>query len=188
MLLQKTLSLSERVHLQFRAESYNLFNRVQLGQPGNLTSDPGTFGQSTSVLKGRVPTREPQQLAEKSIVENAIAGANRGFTVLERVPCNSDARLKVVPVVVVQRRQAAFLLPSDREGERCLPAGVDKQRRKQVVHFVGDAVKLVAQPVVQSEVGQDFERVLRECIEVLLAEPPEIISGTIAALTKGYFG
>jgi hypothetical protein len=51
MLLQKTLSLSERVNLQFRTESYNLFNRVQFGQPGNLTSNPGTFGQSTSEVK-----------------------------------------------------------------------------------------------------------------------------------------
>ena len=51
MLLQKTLNLSERVNLQFRTESYNLFNRVQFGQPGNLTSNPGTFGQSTSEKK-----------------------------------------------------------------------------------------------------------------------------------------
>jgi len=51
MVLQKTLSLSERVNVQFRAESYNLFNRVQFGQPGNLTFDPGTFGQSTSEVK-----------------------------------------------------------------------------------------------------------------------------------------
>ena len=51
MVLQKTLSLSERFHLQFRAESYNLFNRVQFGQPGNLTSNPGTFGQSTSEVR-----------------------------------------------------------------------------------------------------------------------------------------
>jgi hypothetical protein len=51
MLLQKTLSFSERVKMQFRAESYNLFNRVHFGQPGNLTSNPGTFGQSTSEVK-----------------------------------------------------------------------------------------------------------------------------------------
>jgi hypothetical protein len=50
-LLQKTLNLSERVNLQFRTESYNLFNRVQFGQPGNLTSNPGTFGESTSEEK-----------------------------------------------------------------------------------------------------------------------------------------
>ena len=47
MVLQRTLSFSERVNLQFRAESYNVFNRAQFGQPGNLTSNPGTFGQST---------------------------------------------------------------------------------------------------------------------------------------------
>jgi hypothetical protein len=51
MVLQKTLSLSERVNLRFRAESYNLFNRVQFGQPGNLTFDPDTFGQSTSEVR-----------------------------------------------------------------------------------------------------------------------------------------
>lgn len=51
MVLQRTLSLSERVNLQFRAESYNLFNRAQFGQPGNATSNPGTFGQSTSEVR-----------------------------------------------------------------------------------------------------------------------------------------
>jgi hypothetical protein len=51
MLLQRTVSLTERVNLQFRAESYNVFNRVQFAQPGNLTFNPGTFGQSTSEAK-----------------------------------------------------------------------------------------------------------------------------------------
>ena len=51
MVLQKTLSLSERVHLQFRTESYNLFNRAQFGQPGNLPYNPGTFGQSTTEVR-----------------------------------------------------------------------------------------------------------------------------------------
>jgi hypothetical protein len=51
VVLQKTLSLSERVNLQFRAESYNVFNRAQFGQPGNLISDSGTFGQSTSEVR-----------------------------------------------------------------------------------------------------------------------------------------
>jgi len=51
MVLQKTLSLSERVNLQFRAESYNVFNRAQFSQPGTLISDQGTFGQSTSEVK-----------------------------------------------------------------------------------------------------------------------------------------
>jgi len=49
--LQKTLSLSDRARLQFRCETYNLFNRVQFGQPGNLTSNPGTFGQSSTEVR-----------------------------------------------------------------------------------------------------------------------------------------
>lgn len=51
MLLQKTSRLTERVNLQLRAESYNLFNRVPFSQPGNLTFDPGTFGQSSSEVR-----------------------------------------------------------------------------------------------------------------------------------------
>ncbi len=51
MVLEKALSLSERVSLKFRAETYNMFNRVQFGQPGSLTSNPGTFGQSTSEVR-----------------------------------------------------------------------------------------------------------------------------------------
>ena len=45
--LQKNTHISERMNVEFRLEFYNLFNRVQFNQPGNLTSDPGTFGQST---------------------------------------------------------------------------------------------------------------------------------------------
>jgi Carboxypeptidase regulatory-like domain/TonB dependent receptor-like, beta-barrel len=51
VLLQKTLTLSERANLEFRWETYNLFNRVQFAQPGNLTSNPGTFGQSTAEVR-----------------------------------------------------------------------------------------------------------------------------------------
>jgi hypothetical protein len=62
MLLQKTSRLSERVNLQLRAESYNLFNRTPFGQPGNLTSDPGTFGQSTSEVRQADLTTGARQL------------------------------------------------------------------------------------------------------------------------------
>jgi carboxypeptidase family protein/TonB-dependent receptor-like protein len=49
--LRKTINLSERTNLQFRWETYNLFNRVQFAQPGNLISNPGTFGQSTAEVR-----------------------------------------------------------------------------------------------------------------------------------------
>ena len=41
------VSISERARVEFRVEAYDLFNRVPFNQPGNLTSDPGAFGQST---------------------------------------------------------------------------------------------------------------------------------------------
>jgi len=51
VVLQKTVNFSERATLQFRCETYNVFNRVQFSQPGNLTSNPGTFGQSTAEVR-----------------------------------------------------------------------------------------------------------------------------------------
>lgn len=62
MVLQKTLSLTERVHLQFRTESYNVFNRVQFDQPGNLIYNPKTFGQSTSDARGPDITTGARQI------------------------------------------------------------------------------------------------------------------------------
>jgi len=47
----KVLSLSDRTKLQFRWETYNLFNRVQFAQPVNQTFNPGTFGQSTAEVR-----------------------------------------------------------------------------------------------------------------------------------------
>jgi hypothetical protein len=46
--LMKDQSLSDRVRLQLRFEFYNLFNRVQFGQPDNAIADVGTFGTSSS--------------------------------------------------------------------------------------------------------------------------------------------
>lgn len=62
VVLQKVTKLSERGSLEFRTEAYNLFNRVQFGQPGNLTSDPGTFGQSTSEVRRADETSGARQI------------------------------------------------------------------------------------------------------------------------------
>ncbi len=51
VVLQKSAHISERMGVEFRTELYNLFNRVQFNQPGNFTSDPGTFGQSTGDVR-----------------------------------------------------------------------------------------------------------------------------------------
>jgi len=46
--LIKAQGISDRVKLQLRFEFYNLFNRVQFGQPDNAIADTGTFGTSSS--------------------------------------------------------------------------------------------------------------------------------------------
>jgi hypothetical protein len=53
ILIAKNTQITERFKLEFRTEIFNAFNRAQFGTPGELFSDPGTFGQSTSQV-GRV--------------------------------------------------------------------------------------------------------------------------------------
>jgi hypothetical protein len=49
----KNFTLTERIHLQFRFETFNLTNRVNFGNPDSNFDDPvGTFGRITS-LAGR---------------------------------------------------------------------------------------------------------------------------------------
>ena len=51
--LLKNTRITERVSLQFRAEVYNIFNRIQFAQPGtsgDTLASPGTFGQSLATL------------------------------------------------------------------------------------------------------------------------------------------
>jgi hypothetical protein len=52
--LMKNTKLGERMHAQFRAEFFDLFNHANLGQPGNVVGSP-SFGRITST---RFPTGE----------------------------------------------------------------------------------------------------------------------------------
>jgi hypothetical protein len=48
MSLQKETGITERLKVQLRFEFYNLFNRVQFGQPDNLIADTQSFGLSST--------------------------------------------------------------------------------------------------------------------------------------------
>jgi hypothetical protein len=50
--LFKRTAISERFNLEFRAEAFNLFNRVQFGPPNTIatTAANNTFGQITTQL------------------------------------------------------------------------------------------------------------------------------------------
>ena len=51
--LLKNIKVTERINVQFRAEVYNVFNRIQFDQlnsSANTLASPGTFGQSLNTL------------------------------------------------------------------------------------------------------------------------------------------
>lgn len=60
--LAKTISLTERVGLQFRAEAFNVFNRAQYGAPQANLSSPLSFGViTTPVNQGATGSGTPRQ-------------------------------------------------------------------------------------------------------------------------------
>ncbi len=60
--LSKDTSLGEHLKLESRFEVYNVFNRIQFDQPGNLVTDPGTFGTSTATLSQSDGTTSARQI------------------------------------------------------------------------------------------------------------------------------
>lgn len=62
--LGKHISFSERVHLQFRAEVFNIFNHPQYAAPqADFSSGPGIFGSIISTVNtGPVGTGTPRQM------------------------------------------------------------------------------------------------------------------------------
>ena len=52
--LMKDTVVAEKIHLQFRAELFNVFNHPNFGQPGNVVGTPD-FGRITNT---RFPTGE----------------------------------------------------------------------------------------------------------------------------------
>jgi hypothetical protein len=63
--LLKNTKVTERMNLQFRAEAYNVFNRILFANPGtasNTLSSPGTFGQSLATLTQPDGTTSARQI------------------------------------------------------------------------------------------------------------------------------
>src|SRR6266566_7936915 len=117
-------------------------------------------------------------------MKNAITCADCRLAIVEGVPDYSHARLKVVPVIAVERRQALFFLPGDPKGEWRGPAGIGKKSGKQVVHFVRNAVELITETVVQSQIRKNFERVLHKGRKIFLAKASQIIRRAVAVLVE----
>jgi hypothetical protein len=63
--LLKNTRITERINLQFRAEVFNIFNRIQFDQPGasgDTLSSPGTFGLSENTLTQPDGTTSARQI------------------------------------------------------------------------------------------------------------------------------
>lgn len=60
--LNRSIQITERLNLQFRAEGFNLFNRAQYGSPLAKISAPSTFGRiATLINNGPTGSGTPRQ-------------------------------------------------------------------------------------------------------------------------------
>jgi hypothetical protein len=62
MALQRRIAIIGTWNLEFRAEAFNLFNRVNLGQPGSSVTSPTTFGRITGPLNSGYGTGTARQM------------------------------------------------------------------------------------------------------------------------------
>jgi len=60
--LQKTTRLAERKTIVFRAETFNISNRTQAGNPGTTLTSPASFGIITSGLNRTIGTGTSRQV------------------------------------------------------------------------------------------------------------------------------
>jgi hypothetical protein len=60
--LQKSVRITEGHKLAFRAEFFNVFNRVHLGTPASNISSPGTFGRITSPMNRTIGVGTARQI------------------------------------------------------------------------------------------------------------------------------
>jgi hypothetical protein len=60
--LQKVTQVVEQKEIVFRVEAFNIFNRVQAGNPGTTLTSPATFGIVTSGLNRTIGTGTARQL------------------------------------------------------------------------------------------------------------------------------
>src|SRR5712692_6865909 len=141
-------------------------------------------GGKKDLLERRITARKSEQLAEHPVVEDAVARADRRLAPFKGIPRESDARLEVMPVVVVKRRQPLVFLSGNHESERSRLTRIREEGRKQIVHFIGNTVELIAQAIAQGEVWKNLVGVLHEGAELGLAEAAGIIGRVLAALVK----
>ena len=60
--LQKRFTLGGPRSVEFRAEAFNAFNRVNLGAPGTTLTNPTTFGRITGPLNNQYGTGTARQM------------------------------------------------------------------------------------------------------------------------------
>src|SRR5580704_15714582 len=96
--------------------------------------------------KRRIATRVAKQVAEDSVMEDAVADSDGGAAVLEGIPRETDARLEIIVLIVVERVAGAWA--DDGKGEGTGPAGIGEEIGDVVVHFEGDAEIFITEAVV----------------------------------------
>ena len=116
-------------------------------------------------------------------MEDAIANTNGCFSILKWIPCQADARLEIVELVVVEIFPGAGA--NNRKGERVRNrTRIGEKLREIIVHLEGHAEVFPPQAVGGGEIRQNFPSVLNEQAPLAIAESALVRRDAGPALLK----
>ena len=120
-----------------------------------------------------------EQVAESTVVEDAIAQPDRGFAVAEGIPSQAKPRLEFVGVA--GEYLAAGIASGGLERDRCRIPGVLVQKIRDIaVALERNTIVLIAQAELQSQVRANLPGILEKHAVFVLYEASVIGGGALA--------
>ena len=130
-----------------------------------------------SSLKRRIAPQVTEQVSEDTVVKNAITHPEGGFAVLEWIPGQAYARLKVLIVVLVNLPPGSGPHGLERDRTRIVRLLVEKIRQVSIA-LERNSVKLVAHSELDCQIISHLPGILNKCAVFVLNEQPVVACRT----------
>ena len=134
-------------------------------------------------LERRVAAQEADKLTEHAVAVNTVTGAKGGLASPEWIPRYRSARLEALPIILI-KRSSSRAFADLRKREWPWPVRRNGKGGHPVLNLDGHTKELVTQPVTESQIGNDFVRILRVGGELPLAKAALVRGGARSRSVK----